>query len=292
MKFGQHQSFYLRVNWIAKAIKMCNQDPRFFYNEFGFEQIGLGKNMVKALRHWVVATSIMHEAKDDQLGTIHAMTPFGELVHAYDRFIRLPLTSVALHSLLASNRAQATTWYWYFNEYGHRSSTNEELLFALEEWVKQHHPRSVSSHTLKRDLDCLKLMYTAQASLEDDPEEVIASPLSSLGLLLPDTKEQFVKRSPELAELDLDGLYFNLLLYCQQHEVNSVTLEEMLVQPGLWGKLFHLSSNQILEALEWLQELPYYPVRFVRTNQLYSLNIDIEDAYEFLHGAYARKAAQ
>lgn len=291
MKFGQHQSFYLRVNWLAKAIKMRNQDPRFFYNELGFEKIGLGKNMVKALRHWVVATTIMQEARDDEIGSFHEVTNFGELIQTYDRFVRLPLTSVALHSLLASNRTQATTWYWYFNEYGHRSSTNEELLCALEEWVKKHHHRPVSSNTLKRDLDCLKLMYTAKASLEDDPEEVIASPLSPLGLLLHETREQFVKRSPELTELDLDGLYFNLLHYCATHEINSVTLEELLVQPGLWGKLFNLSSNQILEALERLQELPFYPVRFVRTNQLYSLSIETEDAYDFLRKAYVRKAA-
>ncbi|MFF2909197.1 DUF4007 family protein [Paenibacillus sp. NPDC057934] len=289
MKYGHHQSFYLRVNWLAKAFKMCDEDPKFFYSEFGFERIGLGRNMVKALRYWVVATTIMREAKDKEIGSIHELTPFGEIVKGYDRFIRLPLTSTALHCLLASNREQATTWYWYFNEYGYRSSPNEDLLHALDEWVKQHH-RAVSLNTLKRDLDCLKLMYTAQARVEDDPEEVVASPLSALHLLH-DTREQFVKRSPELTELDLDGLYFNLLHYCEGHQVNSVTLEEFLVKPGLWGKLFHLSSNQILEVLERLQELPFYPVRFVRTNQLYSLSIETEDAYGFLCKAYARKAA-
>ncbi|REK74207.1 DUF4007 family protein [Paenibacillus paeoniae] len=290
MKFGHHQSFYLRINWLAKAFKMHKEEPNFFYSDFGFERIGLGRNMVKALRYWVVATSVMKEAKNKDIGSVHELTPFGQLIMNQDRFIRLPLTSVALHSLLASNREQVTTWYWYFNEYGHRTGSNEDLLRMLDEWVKLHHSRTVSLNTLKRDLDCLKLMYTAQARIEDDPEEVVASPLSAL-CLLHDSRDQFVKRSPELAELDLDGLYFNLLHYCQCHEVNSVTLEELLVKPGLWGRLFHLSSNQILEALERLQELPYYPVRFVRTNQLYSLSIESEDACSFLRKAYARKAA-
>ncbi|WP_342548092.1 DUF4007 family protein [Paenibacillus sp. FSL P2-0089] len=289
MKFGHHQSFYLRVNWLAKAFKMCDEDSRFFYSDLGFERIGLGKNMVKALRYWVVATTVMQEVKDNELGPVHALTPFGEIVKANDRFIRLPLTSTALHCLLASNREQATTWYWFFNEYGNRSSTNEALLHDLEEWVKHHHHRAVSLTTLKRDLDCLKLMYTAQARVEDDPEEVVASPLSALNLLH-NTREQFVKRSPGLTEMDLDGLYFNLLHYCEERNVNSVTLEELLVQPGLWGKLFHLSSNQILEVLDRLQELPFYPVRFVRTNQLYSLSLETEDAYGFLRRAYTRKA--
>lgn len=288
MKFGHHQSFYLRVNWLAKAFKMREEDPNFFFSEFGFEKIGLGRNMVKALRYWVVATAVMREVKEN--GSVHELTPFGQLVKEHDRFIRFPLTSAALHILLASNREQATTWYWYFNEYGHRSSSNEELLQVLDEWVKMHHNRKVSLNTLKRDLDCLKLMYTVHARIEDDPEEVVASPLSTLHLLH-DTREQFVKRTPELGDLDLDALYFNLLHYCELNDVNSVTLEELLVKQGLWGKLFHLSSNQILEALERLQELPYYPVHFVRTNQLYSLSIETEDAYSFLRKAYARKVA-
>ena len=290
MKFGHHQSFYLRVNWLSKAMKHLKDNPRFFHDEHGFEQIGLGRNMVKSLRYWVVATGIMAEDKDDDKKPIHQLTELGELVQTYDRFIRLPLTSAVLHQMLASNQDQATTWYWYFNDYGHRTSPNEVLLSALSDWVNQNHNRPVSGNTLKRDLDCLKLMYTAKPKNEDDPEEVVTSPLSQLGLLH-DTKEQFVKRSPELAELDLDSLYFGLLIYCQREQVDSVTLEEIQVKPGLWGRLFHLSSSQILEALEWLHADSRYPVSFVRTNQIYSLNIETEDPYAFLREAYARKAA-
>lgn len=290
MKFGHHQSFYLRVNWLSKAMKMRNEDPQFFFDEFGFERIGLGRNMVKSLRYWAVATSVMEEAKNEERKSYHQLTEFGRLVFDNDRFIRLPLTAAVLHCLLASNKEQATTWYWYFNEHSHHSSTNEELLAALAEWVGQHHNRKVSVNTLKRDLDCLKLMYTVQAGSEDDPEEIVASPLSGLKLLY-DTREQFVKRIPEPNLIDLDALYFNLLYYCEKYDVNSLTLEEIQVKPMLWGKLFHLSSNQILEYLELLHADTLYPVKFVRTNQIYSLNIDVENAYVFLQNAYARKAA-
>lgn len=289
MKFGHHQSFYLRVNWLSKAMKMRNEDPEFFYNEFGFEKIGLGKNMVKSLRYWVVATSVMEERKNEERKSIHQLTEFGRLVFEHDRFIRLPLTAAVLHCILASNKEQASTWYWYFNEFNHRSGTNDEVLATLSEWVKQHHNREVSTNTLKRDLDCLKLMYSVQAKSEDDPEEVVASPLSGLNLLY-ETKDQFVKQSPEIHQIDLDALYFNLLFYCGNHGVNSVTLEEILVKPMLWGKLYHLSSNQILEALELLHADTLYPVKFVRTNQIYSLNVEVEDAYAFLRKAYLRKA--
>lgn len=289
MKFGAHQSFYLRVNWLPKAMKMRSEDASFFYDEFAFEKIGLGKNMVKSLRYWVVATSVMKENKNEDNESVHELTEFGELIFRYDRFLRLPLTCMILHSLLASNRAYTSTWYWFFNEYTQSTSSNEELLMSLNEWVKQHHKRAISINTLKRDLDCLKQMYNARTKPDGDPEDVVASPLSGLGLLY-DSKEQFVKRSPELNRLDLDGLYFVLLHYCHVHGVDSVTLEEIQIKPMLWGRLFHLSSNQILEALELLHADSRYQATFVQTNQIYSLTLELNNEYAFLRKAYERKA--
>lgn len=290
MKFGHHQSFYLRVNWISKAMKMLEKDKAFFYDPFGFEQIGLGRNMVKALRYWMTATGLMAEGKNEEKKSIHTLTETGSILRQYDRFARLPLTAMVLHTLLASDKVQASTWYWYFNEFNHRSATGEEMLAALQEWIMQQQGRVVSVDTLKRDIDCLKLMYTARARIDDDPEEVVASPLSNLGLLH-ETKEVHAKRTPELAELDADGLYYCLLHYCNRHGVDSVTLEEIQFKPMLWGRLFHLSSGQILEGLEMLNADVRYPVSFVRTNQIYSLNMETELPCAFLRKAYEWKAA-
>lgn len=291
MKFGHHQSFYLRMNWLSKAIKMTQEDERFFFEEFAFEKIGLGKNMVKSLRYWVVATTVMEEAKNEERQSIHRLTPIGRLIAEYDRFVRLPMTAAVLHTLLASNKEAAPTWYWFFNEYNHRSTSNEELLSALINWSSTQLNRSVSPNTLKRDLDCLKQMYTVSVGHNDDPEDVVASPLSGLGMLL-ESKEYFVKHFPEDRPFELDALYFALLRYCEINQVDSVTLEELLVKPLLWGKLFHLSSNRILEAMELLQAGVDYPVRLIRTNQLNVLNIDVEDSIAFLDKAYKWKAGR
>lgn len=288
MKFGHHQSFYLRVNWLSKALKMTQNDERFFFDEFAFEKIGLGKNMVKSLRYWVVATDVMEEGKNEQRQSTHRLTQFGQLLSNYDRFTRSQLTATVLHVNLASNKELAPTWYWYFNEFNQRAASIEDLLTALNDWASTHHSRRVSIHTLKRDIDCLKQMYTARTRNEDDPEDIVASPLSGLELLY-ESRDQLIKRTADLSLLDLDALYFTLLRYCELHRVNSVTLEEVLVKPLLWGKLFNLSSNQILEITQMLQASSIYPVNLVRTNQLNILNIDPQDPYAFLGEAYERK---
>ncbi|ULL13793.1 DUF4007 family protein [Paenibacillus sp. H1-7] len=289
MRFGHHQSFYLRVNWLAKAFKMVAEDPRFFYDDFGFEKIGLGRNMVKSLRYWSVATGMMLESKNEAKKPIHVLTDVGQLVRDYDRFVRLPLTAAVLHVLLATDKERASAWYWYFNVCNERSASVDELLPLLDEWAKQEQDKPVSEQSLRRDLECIRQMYTARSHFGDDPEEVVASPLTSLKLLQ-ETRQLLTRRSPALADLDLDALYFSLLVYAQQHEVDSVTWEELQLKPLLWGRLFHMSASQILEVLEALHVESRFRVQFVRTNQLNTLNFEPEEPHRFLARAFERRS--
>ncbi|MCY9076434.1 DUF4007 family protein, partial [Bacillus inaquosorum] len=55
MAYGRHESFYLRDKWLSKGMKAISEDSRFFYDKDGFEKIGLGKNMVRSLRFWLLA---------------------------------------------------------------------------------------------------------------------------------------------------------------------------------------------------------------------------------------------
>lgn len=288
MGFGQHQSFYLRMNWLSKALKMIQEDNRFFFDENGFEKIGLGKNMAKSLKFWASATKVIVEEKDSEKKTYHSITRFGELFLRYDRFLRLPITASLQHFFLVSDKSVASTWYWFFNEWSKRYTTHEDLFEQLQRWADQNSKRPVSANSLKRDLDCLKLLYTVGLDQESDPEDVIASPFAKLGLVQ-EGKMSWSKKTPSLDDIDVDALFFVLLLYAAEYSISSFTLEELQYKPMLWGKVFHLSSNQILQAIEILEAQPQYSVKFIRTNQIYNLIIENQDPYTFLEEAYQRK---
>jgi hypothetical protein len=78
--YGQHQSFYLRPHWLYKALKEIKNDERFFYDEFCFEKLGVGKNMAKSIRYWCTATNVMEEQRRKDGKTVHKLTQFGELI--------------------------------------------------------------------------------------------------------------------------------------------------------------------------------------------------------------------
>ncbi|MFD1136564.1 DUF4007 family protein [Paenibacillus urinalis] len=291
MKFGQHQSFYLRVNWIARVLKMIKFDnlhERFFYDELAFERIGLGKNMLKSLKFWSISTNLLKEDKNSDNKPIHIVTNFGELVFKYDRFIRSPLTTSLIHYYLASNKEQATTWYWFFNIYQYNTSSNYELLQSLIKWTQENCNKPVSENTLRRDIDCLKQIYTMGSEYVSDPEDIVASPLSKLKLIY-ESKGNVIKRTPGLSEVSIEALYFVLLVYLEINNVDNLTVEEIKTAPLLWGKIFNLSSQDILEAVEIMQRNPSYALTLNKTNQLHTINIKTRDPISFLEEVYARK---
>src|SRR4029077_6408280 len=75
-RFSGHQTFPLRITWIPKAVAeiAMGRDPLTDIDE-GITQLGLGKNMVEALRCWVEAFQV---ARRIEQGWI--LTPIGSLV--------------------------------------------------------------------------------------------------------------------------------------------------------------------------------------------------------------------
>src|SRR5580693_4439407 len=75
-RFSGHQTFPLRIAWIPKAVgeivRGC--DPLTNIDE-GITKLGLGKNMVEALRCWIEAFQIANRGNGSW-----SLTPIGSLI--------------------------------------------------------------------------------------------------------------------------------------------------------------------------------------------------------------------
>ncbi|MFO2551251.1 DUF4007 family protein, partial [Alicyclobacillus cycloheptanicus] len=269
MGYGQHQSFYLRVNWLRKAMRQLKADDRFFYNESAAEQIGLGKNMVQSLRYWVVATGIVNEVNHGKV--VHEISDFGKLIDRFDPFIEQRDTASILHYHLVDNIEPSTTWYWFFNSFSGRTIKKSDIVDELLLWIVQNDAKQPSVNSLKRDIDCLVRLY-CNGEKVDDPEEVIQSPLTVLGLLSED-KGIISKVSSRYTDIGLAALMYCLLSYTNNHPVEVLSIEEIEESPLLWGKVFNMQRNEIIRALEQLTVHPYYPISFDRTNKLNTVHL-------------------
>src|SRR5947208_135023 len=90
MAFAKHETFYIREGWLFKgmaAIKKAEgvgRLPTIFLDDNAPEVLGIGHNMVRALRFWMQATGLAEEKLEDRQ-RVQRLTPFGEQVWNYDR---------------------------------------------------------------------------------------------------------------------------------------------------------------------------------------------------------------
>ncbi|MED2971802.1 DUF4007 family protein [Fictibacillus sp. B-59209] len=287
MGYGQHQSFYLRDRWLPKAIKEIDNDERFFYDKFAFEKIGLGKNMVQSLRYWSLATNVIGEDFTKERQKFHFVTAFGKILNKYDKSIQLNESASLLHYFLSKQKEPSTVFYWYFNELDQNIISKEDLLGQFIEWVEQNETKEISLNSLKKDIDCLIKLYTAGLN-SDDPEEVIQSPLSKIHLIK-ENKNTILKSTPSYEEIGLLALMYTLLDYCIEREDFSLTVDQIYQEKGLWGKIFNLSRIQIVGALEQLSYDKQYGIKFVRTNQLDTVQVPQVNPLTFLDEQFQRK---
>ncbi|PGL72613.1 DUF4007 family protein [Bacillus sp. AFS055030] len=282
MAYAQHQSFYLRDKWTSKGLKFLKENPKFFHEKFAFEQIGLGKNMVQSLKFWLLAMNLIEEDKKEK---IHNLTKLGELVLKHDRLLLVQDTASILHYQLVKNKEdRATIFDWFFNIYNETIVKRDDLEIAFEEYVQAVEQKEISVKSLKKDIDCLIQLYTKDMN-EFDPEDVIYSPFKKLNLLS-EHKKVVRKSSPEIKNIGFTALYYVLLNYVHSHEINTLSIDEIISKKFLWGRVFNLSRGEIIEALNHLTVHKKYPIQFVRTNNLDSIKLPVISPIEFLKEEY------
>ena len=72
-------------------------------------------------------------------------------------------------------------------------------------------------------------------------------------------------------------LYITLLKYSEKHGIKEVSLNDLINGNELWGKVFNLNRDEVIEHLEEVQK--DYPVIFTRTNRLDVIRIDTESSW-------------
>ena len=271
MAFGQHQTFYLRQQWLTKGLIETRNDSRFFYNPEHFEILGVGKNMAKSIRYWLTATELVKEERSTQTEIV--LSDLGKIVFEKDLYVKDSYTLGLLHYLLCTEKSIATTWYWFFNVFNERAFTKETLNEQLNKWVANNFEKKISPNSLKKDIDCLLALYTEKEYVNQTPEDIIRSPFESLGLVKKTTDAETIYMKKAIQSERLTAiLYSSLVKYFEKHDVKEISLNDLVNGEELWGKVFTLNRDQIIEQLDMIKKK--YPVTFTRTNHLDIIRIE------------------
>ncbi|MDQ3399358.1 MAG: DUF4007 family protein [Deinococcota bacterium] len=260
--FSGHETFPLRYAWLPKAVQKLKDYPDLFLRDDALVVLGVGKNMVHAIRHWSQAFGMI----DIERGGRDQISPLGTKLltpEGWDPYLEDPGTLWLLHWQLASRPVKASTWHLAFTRWRRESFTRAELVEWLLRITDNLPSVRATRSSIKRDVDVFIRTYVPSTVTATRPlEETFDSPLVELGLIKEIEKDTYgFVRGPKLMLPD-KIFVFALLDYWREAAPHQQTLsfEVVLHGKGSPGAAFKLSENALVERLERLP--PWTGIRF------------------------------
>ena len=270
--FSGHETFTFRYAWLKKGFDAFIDDPGVFNAEDAIVTLGVGKNMVRSIRHWCLASGILVEQDNPASPKSRVIIPsdFGRRLLSeggWDPYLEDESTLWLLHWMIATNDVRASSWYWAFCVLREMEFTRDNLLHELKQACADTSLRAAEA-TLKSDIACLVRTYIAgkrgvTATLEDS----LDCPLISLGLMSDVGDDTIRFNIGEKASLSAAVFTFALLSYWDRYfsHQHTMSLREITFGPSSPGRVFKLDEECVLQYLDQLSDVTCGAMRFEDT---------------------------
>lgn len=257
--FARHETFHPRYGWFRKAYSVAAASPYAFGRDDAPVVIGVGKNMVRAIRFWGLAAKLITEdpqspnrRSPQYVPTRRGHALFGE--RGWDPYMEDPGTLWLLHWLLLAPPSRLPVWWLAFNEFSAVEFDDADLseavfaqLEAVSDWATPH------ESSVRKDIGALLRTYApAEPSRRVSIDDLLDCPMRELHLL---------SRSPAtgLHRFAL-GHKVTLPSAVATHAVldyidrtgsggRTVTLSHLAYEPGAPGRAFKLNESELLAVL-------------------------------------------
>ena len=276
MKFRAHDTFFIRKGWLSKGMKhICNKPDVFVDKEENpMDVLGIGSNMVKALRYWLQAVGLTSEPNSGK--RLQTLTELGQTIYKNDRYIEEMGTLQLLQYKLASNKEDATAWYYFFNEFGMTEFTKEDFVVALQNYVYMNEEdTSVAIRSLNDDFACIINTYVPR--YKSNPSKVSAEnnidcPLGELGMIDVLNKEKKIYKKAIPSTTIFNPWIVLAIIVDQAKDRKEINLNELLTAPCNIGRIFNLDAISMLDVLHKIERID--EIKIIRTAGLDIIRIN------------------
>ncbi len=263
IKLQGHEKFALREGWINKALLELPTKPNAFVRKDATDIFGIGSNMVKSLRYWMRALGLTNKAGTE-------LSNLGKLVVLYDPYLEKDFTLWILHSQIAKNRDDATTWYMYFNRCDAEDLDKSEIEGILLREIKKYaEGQSFSEKSLSNDVDVLLNMYSKDKA-KTDPEDKSVSPFARLSLVRK-VERRYIKNRPSKKNFAEEIVLYELSTSLK--EIDSISIEQVITGDNGLAKIYNMSSVMANDYFDRLDAEGYIRVdRTAGLDMIYPTN--------------------
>lgn len=259
MKFRAHDTFFIRKGWLSKGMRCVANQPDVFIShvENPMDVLGIGANMVKALRYWLQAVGLTEEPSKGKRP--QSFTDLGRLIYEHDTYIEELGTLYLLQYRLATQKEDATAWYFFFNEFSMSEFAREDFVDALQKFIKMEDGENdYAIRSLNDDFQCIINTYLPRYKSNPgkvSPENNIDCPFGELGLvdILNKRKKTYKKSIP--ASDTISPFVALAVIMDNADGRKEISLNDLLTKPGNIGRVFNLDSITMLDVLYRIEKL-------------------------------------
>lgn len=240
-------------------------NPGVFLGEAGnpMDVLGIGANMVKALRYWMTATQIAKEPNSGKRR--QSLTDIGEAIYRNDPYFEEIGSLALVHYGLVSNSNEATAWHIFFNEFDYIEFSEDDFQSSVKKYVRMTGENLPSERSVSDDFKCIVNTYYSKQKNNENPEDNIESPLTELGLIeyLYSKSNVRIYKKVMIKENLLPDLIVLAIILNNSNNEKELKISTLLKGDNSIGKVFNLDMVRIINILYRLEKQGY--VKVVRT---------------------------
>lgn len=255
--FARHETFAPRYGWLKKGFDAVAKDGSVFLQDDVAPLLGVGKNMARSIRYWIVACGLVEETTPQAgRGATLRPTEFGQRLlgpAGRDPYLEDLSSLWLLHWKLLRSDGLATAWHYTFFDFTLSEFSADDLSWHLAEMAKKRFPSArAAPSSLRKDAVCLIQMYAGGTHATAETEESIRSPFAELGLIGPGINSRHVAfRSGDKSGLSSAIVAALCLDFMRMRGSElSVSLSTLLRGQGSPGLALRLSEASLYDALE------------------------------------------
>lgn len=287
MKIKGHQSFHIRRGWIHKGLTKVDSNEEIFCDKSITltDEFGIGSNMVTALKYWLESLGLIKKIRRGTQ-TIYRLTEIAEIILKRDPYLEEIETWQLLHYNLVTNEDQATTWYWFFNEYNGTKFSKENLVNSLSEYIITNYQKEIAERSINDDVSCLLNTYISKPV--KTPEDNIQSPFAELGLInfVNNKNGNSIYTKTHKNSLNIYLAYY-ILINLSNGKTN-IEIKQIVESHRSIGRVFNLDDYDVLDLMDSLQNEGL--IKIVRTGGLdYITLLNTKEPINILERIYDRE---
>lgn len=278
IKLKGHESFSIREGWITKGIFEIKNNPRLFSEKNLTDILGIGTNMVKSLKYWLITAGIIEEKKKME----YELTDLGKLIEEYDPYMEDIFSLYFLHLAIVKNVDKAIVWNIFFNKCNTKDFTKRELLEQIE-YILESENLEYNEKMLADEISILLKTYVIEEK-RGTPEINFSCPLTELKLLRKLDRDLYQKEKSTFNLLDPLIVYWCII---NQTEKDNINIDDLLKADNSVCKLLNLDKILLNEYLNILKKEKLITIN--RTAGLNMVYINERYSLETIFKSYFKK---